>query len=67
MRRASIPSDGTHTFTNTAPASALIGATGVWNDAGDSSSFAPVNGSQAAVIGGNGSISQMLSTLTPGR
>lgn len=61
------PSDGVHTFVNTAAPNALIGGTGVWNDAGDSTAFAPPSGQAAAVVGGTGSISQTLSGLQAGQ
>ena len=61
------PSDGVHSFTNTAPPNALIGGTGVLNDSGDTTAFAPPGGTSALVVGGNGSATQTLSNLAPGQ
>ncbi len=59
--------DGTNSYQNAAPSGSILGNTGIWSDPGDSSSFAPVNGSQAALVGTTGSVSQTLNNLTAGQ
>lgn len=61
------PSDGTHIYASDAPANALLGGTGLLTDTDDTSVFAPLVGSTAAVIGNTGSISQTLNGLTAGQ